>query len=110
LIKMSELCQFWLTCASAEEANKIGRMLLNKKLVVCTKQIQLKAEYWWKGKIEVADEVLLIMESREEFFGQIEAEVAKLHSYDTFVLEAVPINEISTKARAWVEDEFGSSE
>ncbi len=66
----------------------------------------IKAEYWWQGKIEQADEVLLVMESREDLFEQIEAEVAKLHSYDTFVLEMIPVIKVSAQAKKWMEKEL----
>ena len=48
------------------------------------------------------------MESREDLFDEVEREVAKLHSYDTFVLEAVPISKISQKAEDWLKKEFKS--
>lgn len=98
----TELCQFWLTCKDEKEADKIANTLLVKHLIGCAKQIPVKADYWWKGKIEHSDEVLLIMESEPDNFEKIETEVAKLHSYDTFVLEGVAINKISSKAERWL--------
>lgn len=114
----SNYCQLWLTCADKKEADKIARHLLAcpvergtgssgvKHLVVCAKQLPLTADYLWQGKIEHSDEVLLIMESHEDLFDQIEAEVAKLHSYDTFVLETVPTEKVSSKAEKWWKDEM----
>jgi periplasmic divalent cation tolerance protein len=98
------LCQLWLTCASMEEGDKIGRALLEKRLIACVKKVPVSAEYWWQGEIEKADEVLLVMDSREDLFEQIETEIAKLHSYDTFVLECIPIQRASLKAMKWLED------
>jgi uncharacterized protein involved in tolerance to divalent cations len=46
------------------------------------------------------------MDSRLDLFDQIESEVAKLHSYDTFVLTSVPVTKISKKALAWMEKEL----
>lgn len=100
------LSQFWLTCASVEEADRIGRALLKKRLVACAKQIPVKAEYWWKGKLEKANEVVLVMEGQEDKFSKIEAEVAEMHSYDTFVLESIPVSQISTKAKGWMDEEL----
>lgn len=102
----NDFCQLWLTCKNEEEADKIVNTLLVKYLIVCAKQIPVKADYWWEGKIEHSDEILLVMDSKLSYFQKVEAEVAKLHSYDTFVLEVVPINQISTKATGWMENEF----
>lgn len=102
----SNFCQMWLTCADKKEADKIANTLLDGHLVACAKQLPISADYWWEGKIEHTEEVLLVMESREHLFDQIEAEVAKLHSYDTFVLEAVPVARISKKAADWLKSEL----
>ena len=48
----------------------------------------------------------MMMESRADLFDEVEAEVAKLHSYDTFVLEATPVTAISKSAAAWLKREL----
>jgi periplasmic divalent cation tolerance protein len=103
---MSNFCQLWLTCANREEADKIANTLLVKHLVACAKQATIASDFRWQGKIEHSEEVLLVMDSKLEFFDQIEKEVAKLHSYDTFVLQAVSVEKISAGAKSWLEEEF----
>jgi periplasmic divalent cation tolerance protein len=102
---MSKYCQLWLTVGNKEEADKIGQTLLDKHLVACVRQLPISSDYWWKNKIEHSEEILLQMESRTDLFDKVEGEVAKQHSYETFVLEAVPIEKISKKAAGWLEDE-----
>jgi len=104
----NDFCQLWLTCKDKEEASKIANTLLVKHLVACVHKIPISSEFCWKGKIKSNDEILLVMESREDLFDEVEREVAKLHSYDTFVLEAVPISKISQKAEDWLKKEFKS--
>lgn len=120
---MSNFCQLWLTCASKNEADKITNTLLKKRLMTCVRQMPVNSAYWWKGeaerskaksseasakedKIEHSKEILLQMESREDLFEKVEAEIAKLHSYNTFVLEAVPVSKISKKAKQWLSSEL----
>jgi len=100
------LCQLWLTCANRVEADTIAQTLLDKKLVVCIKQTSVDSDYLWEGAKEHNEEVLLVMDSRSEFFDQVEKEVAKLHSYETFVLIALPIVKISKAAETWVNKEI----
>ena len=102
----ASFCQVWLTVGSKEEADKIASALLVKHLVACVRQIPTSSDFWWKGKIEHSDEVLLQMESREDLFEQVEAEVAKLHTYSTFVLEATPVSAISKSAEKWLKGEL----
>lgn len=101
-----DFCQLWLTCASKSEATKIAKSLLNSRLITCAKQIPVNASFHWRGKIESSDEVLLIMESRMDLFDEVEKEIAKLHSYDTFVLEATLVNRVSKKAQKWLNKEL----
>lgn len=102
-----KFCQLWLTCADQEEADKIANTLFDKKLVICYgKLAPYTGKYWWHGKIKDNEEVLLEMLSRLDLFDEIEKEIAKLHSYDTFVLEALPISKISKKAAEWLKDEL----
>ena len=103
---MTGFCQIWLTVGSKEEADKIANTLLVKYLVSCVRQIPISSDYRWKGKIEHSNEILLQMESREDLFDQVEKEVAELHTYSTFVLEASPVFAISKSAEKWLKSEL----
>lgn len=93
-----------LTCASEAEADRIAEALLAKRLITCAKKAPVAARYWWQGELEQGSEILLMMESAADLFDRVEAEVAKLHSYDTFVLQAVAFERVSTKAQAWMSE------
>ena len=101
-----DFCQLQLTCADKAEADKIANTLLVKHFVACAKQVPVSSAYWWQGKIEHADEILLIMDSKPENFKKVEEEVAKLHSYDTFVLQQLPIEAVSANAAKWLSGEL----
>ena len=99
---MPDFCQLWLTCKDKKEADKIANTLLVKHLITCARQMPITSDYWWKGKLNHSNEVMMLMESRLDFFDKVETEVAKLHSYETFVLEAVPVQRVSKKAQTWL--------
>ena len=105
---MNQHCRLWLTCKDRTEASKIAKALLDKKLVACAKQIKTNSQFHWQGKIQSENEVLLLMESHEDLFEEIEKEVAKLHSYDTFVLTASPTTQVSEKAKDWLNENLQS--
>lgn len=98
----SDFVELSLACASQDEANKIANRLLELKLVACAKFLPIDSCYWWGDKIVDDKEALLLMESAAVNFGRIEAEVAKLHSYDTFVLEQYKVDKISSRAAGWL--------
>lgn len=102
---MSEFIELVLTCDDRAEAEKIADCLLEKQLIACAKFVPIDSRYRWNGQIAESQEVLLLMESVADNFDKVEAEVKKLHSYDTFVLKSLPVTSISKEAAEWLEKE-----
>lgn len=96
----------YLTCADQAEADKIAQSLLEKRLVVCVKKMPVKSDFLWQGKIDHGSEILLIMDSSEELFDQVEQEVKRLHSYDTPNLVSVLISRSSAGIPEWLQQEL----
>lgn len=96
-----KFCYLYLTC-DAKEADSLIDLLLKKQLIACAKKVPVNSTYWWMEEIEKSDEVILVMESAEEKFDEVEAELKEVHSYDTFVLTAVPMVRVSEDAKKWL--------
>ena len=94
----------FLTCANQVEADVISSALLEKHLVVCVKMIPVMAKFIWDGSIDTANEILLVMDSEESKFNQVEQEIRKLHSYKTFVLTAIEVQRASSGVSDWVKE------
>lgn len=99
-----------LTCGDQQEAQKIADSLLRQKLVSCVKFTEVKSQFRWKDEIETSDEIKLSMTTIAENFNKIETEIAKLHSYETFVLQQVPIIRLNQTATDWLTGETNSSQ
>jgi periplasmic divalent cation tolerance protein len=97
---------YYLTCVDDWQADKIAKALLNKKLIVCARQIPVSSSSLWAGKITENEEILLVMESVAENFAKIEKEVKKLHSYKTFVLYSTPVK-TTKRVEEWIKREIG---
>lgn len=100
----TDFVELVLTCGSWQEAQAIADSLLQKKLVACAEFMDIKSKFHWEGRIDETKEVKLIMETISDHFEKVEKEVAKLHSYETFVLQQIPITRLSTKAASWLEE------
>ena len=94
-----------VTCATLEEARKIARGVVEKRLAACVNVVTHAVEsfYSWEGKLENSSEYLLIMKTREERLEELKKEVLALHSYDTPEFIAVPIVSGAEKYLEWVE-------
>lgn len=93
-----------LTCGSWQEAQRIVDSLLTKHLIACAEFIEVQSRYHWKDTIQDDKEIRLVMESAAHLFERVEKEVRKLHSYEVFVLQASPIQQISEAAAEWLEN------
>lgn len=96
----------YLTCADDAEADKISEELLDKKLIACSKKMLVKSSFWWEGKKDHANEVLLMLETVEEKFEQIEKEVQTLHSYDTPMLFSIAVSQTTKQVNEWLREEL----
>ena len=71
------------TAASEEEARKIARALVDRRLAACVNIVpQIASVYRWQGNVEEAREWLLIVKTTAAAFGQVRHAIAALHSYD----------------------------
>lgn len=105
-----EFCYLYLTCENTVEASRIVDALLKNRLIVCAKQTSVDSNYVWKTKVEHNQETLLVMESALDLFDKVEKAVAKIHSYEVFVLEATPIAKVSKLAAKWMNENLEPGE
>ena len=70
-----------VTCASRKEADRIVDELLAARLIACANIIPgIESRFRWKGKIDSAREILIVLKTKELNFSSIEKMVKKLHS------------------------------
>lgn len=95
------------TCGTAEEAERLGRQLIEKRLAACVNVIPgAKSIYRWQGEIEDAPETLLLIKSRRSLFDAVRMELEKSHSYEVPEVVAVAIVEGSLGYLSWLEKEL----
>lgn len=106
---MNAMILIYITCRDADEAQKIGTHLLEKRLSACYNVIDhMMSGYWWPpgaGEIETAYETILIVKTLESKFDLIEKEVMSVHASDTPCLIAIPTGRVAKKYLAWIEGE-----
>jgi periplasmic divalent cation tolerance protein len=98
-----------VTCKSKSEARRIVTSLVEKRLAACGNIVEspMTSIYRWKGKIERAKEVLVMLKSARTEFAALEREVARLHSYDVPEIVALPVVVGSAKYLTWVRENVG---
>lgn len=70
---MKNPVELFLPCASWQEAQAITDVLLEKHLVACVEQMEIRSKNWLEGAIEDTAEIKLSMLSIAENYAKIEA-------------------------------------
>lgn len=96
----------YITCASPEEAERIGTALLDQRLVACVNipQTAIRSVYLWKGTREESQETLLLAKTMEDRFSELCHTVRHLHSYETPCIVALPLAAGDPAYLQWVEE------
>ena len=94
--------------ASAEEAERIGRTVIEERLAACINILPgVRSIYRWQGAIESADEVAAILKTGNASADALIARIAALHSYDVPCIVAWPIDTVLPSYADWVEASTG---
>ena len=103
---MSKAIVIFVTASSIHEARKIGRTLVEEGLVACCNISQsIESIFTWQGKINVENEALIILKTKENLFNAVEKRVKQLHSYEVPEIIALPIIQGSKDYLDWVTKE-----
>ncbi|MGE0565707.1 MAG: divalent-cation tolerance protein CutA [Pseudolabrys sp.] len=82
----------YTTFPSLVEAERAGRAIVEKRLAACVNILPgMVSHYWWQGKIERGEEVVMILKTRAVLAEAAGAAVRELHSYDTPAIVTVPV-------------------
>jgi periplasmic divalent cation tolerance protein len=93
------------TLHKKQDAVRIGRGLLEKRLIACYNLWPLESAYWWKGKIIEENEVMMIMKSTIRWFDDIVEYVKTESGYEVPDLTALDSERIDPSYQKWINDE-----
>lgn len=94
---------------SKEIADAIAQALVARELAACVQAVPVSSTYRWQGKIESAEEILLLIKTRAQRFGDVEAAVIALHPYEVPEIVSIPTDAVHGPYRDWLLRETGLS-
>jgi periplasmic divalent cation tolerance protein len=98
------------TCESRLDADKIADALLAGRLAACVNIIPMSSVYRWKGKVERAEELLLIVKTRRALFDQVRSTLERIHPYEVPEAVALPVVAGLDAYLQWIERETQADE
>jgi periplasmic divalent cation tolerance protein len=99
----SDLLIVMTTCAAAD-ADRLAARLVGERMAACVNSVpHLSSTYVWNGKIEHADECLLLIKTTRARFPALERAINEYSAYELPEIIAVAVDSGSAAYCAWVE-------
>jgi periplasmic divalent cation tolerance protein len=96
----------YITTKDKNEARRIGKELVKTRLAGCVNIIDnMNSMYWWEGKIQDDQEVILIAKTRQSLVKKLIKKVKSIHSYSTPCIISLPILDGNKQYLDWLEKE-----
>jgi len=92
----------YITTKDEEEARKIGKTLVEEKLVACVNIHPIKSIYWWEGKITEESEIAMFVKTKAELVDEVIKRVKELHSYEVPCIVSFPIEKGYPDFLKWI--------
>jgi periplasmic divalent cation tolerance protein len=92
----------YTTWPSIVEAERAGRAIVERRLAACVNILPgMVSHYWWEGKIERAEEVVMIAKTRATMAEPVCGAVKELHAYTTPAIMVLPVENVDPDYHAW---------
>ena len=99
-----------VNCANSDEAEQIGKQLVEKRLAACVNLVpEVRSWYWWEGKVVQDNEVMVMIKTSRSRFADLEKEVVRLHSYAVPEVIALQVVDGSRNYLSWIESSLTGS-
>jgi periplasmic divalent cation tolerance protein len=99
----------YVTTADREEALRIGRTVVERRLAACINVLDgMSSIYWWQGAIESGSEAVLLAKTTAARLPDLVDAIRSLHSYACPCVVAWPLAGGNPEFFAWIAREVAA--
>ena len=98
-----KLIAVYTTVATLEDARRMARALVERKLAACAQISEIESFFAWNGALQQETECRILFKTTAERYPAVEAAIRELHAYEVPAIHAVAIEHASASYAAWVE-------
>jgi periplasmic divalent cation tolerance protein len=92
-------------CQGSITAKKIANSLVEGGHAACVNMLpKVTSVFRWKGRIEQAEEYILLIKTTSDRYASVEAAIKAQHPYELPEIIAVPISKGYTKYLSWIDE------
>jgi len=98
-------CMIEVAFDSKEEAERVIKLLLDKKLVASCQMVDSNSTWHWKKEIESSKEYLVFMKTKISLQNSIYEEIKTIHSYECFEFAVFNLDSCNNDYLSWIDEE-----
>jgi periplasmic divalent cation tolerance protein len=97
-----------VTAPDLKTARRLARAALRARLAACANLVtRVESHYWWRGKIERGNEVLLVLKTTTTRVDRLEKLILAGHPYDTAEFIVLPLRSGNERYLDWLRKSCG---
>ena len=92
------------TAGSRDEAQRLARTLVERKLAACAQISEIESVYRWKGQVQQEPEFRILFKTTDQRYAEVESAIRELHSYEMPAIHAFAFEHVLPAYATWIED------
>lgn len=90
------------TVGSLEDARRIARTLVERRLAACAQISEIESCYRWQGALQQEREYRLLLKTGAQRYAAVEAAILELHPYELPAIHALTLDEVHAPYADWI--------
>ena len=90
------------TVSDAEQARRLAREVVQRRLAACAQISQIESCYVWQGQMQHEPERRIVFKTTRAAWPALHAALAELHPYELPQIVATPLEPVSEDYARWV--------
>lgn len=96
----------YTTCESIDEAERLGNLMIEKKIAACVDMWPVTSMYRWDGKLQKIAHTMLLITTLESRLQAVDDLISANHSYSTPLIAGVDVRRINHAYKEWLVGEI----
>jgi len=92
----------YTTCKNTDEAKKLGKMIIEKRLASCVNIWPIESIYFEKENLNEGTETALLIKTHEPKIADIEELILKNHAYTVPFVGSVEVKRLNRDYKEWM--------
>ncbi|MFH1769319.1 MAG: divalent-cation tolerance protein CutA [Parcubacteria group bacterium] len=92
----------YTTCANVDEAKRLSKLIIDKKLAACVNFWPVGSMYKWEGEFKAVSETMMSIKTFESKRQEVEDLISVKHTYSSPMIAGVDIRRINRPYKEWM--------